>query len=88
VEDLALIPDFAIDPLLAQYGTVSALIVPIWLQSGPYGILGVYSSVRRLFSPLDLEFVQGVADLIRAADYRERWRHGWPLPGRRETPPE
>lgn len=88
VEDLALHADFAIDPLLARHATVSALVVPIWPQSGPYGILGVYSSVRRLFSPIDLEFVQGVADVIRAADYRERWRHGWPLPGRREMPPE
>jgi GAF domain-containing protein len=88
VEDLTLNPDFAIDPLLAKHGTVSALVVPIWLQSGPYGILGVYSSVRRLFSPLDLEFVQGMVDVIRAAEYRERWRPGWPLPGRREMPPE
>jgi len=78
VEDLALMADFDIDPLLARHTTVGALIVPIWLQSGPYGILGVFSSVRRLFGPLDLEMAQGVAEVIRAADYREHWRQGTP----------
>lgn len=76
VEDLAHMSDFDIDPLLARHAIVSALIVPIWPQSGPYGILGVFSSVRRLFGPLDLEMAQGVAEVVRAADYREHWRRG------------
>lgn len=88
VEDLTLFTEFHIDPLLAEHGVVSALMVPIWPQSEPYRLLGAYSSVRRLFSPMDVEFVQGVAGVMRAADYRDRWRHGRPLPRRRSAPTE
>jgi GAF domain-containing protein len=78
VEDFARFGHFELDldPALSNHRTVSALVVPIWAQTGVSGILGVYSSVRRLFSPLDVEFVQGVASVIRAAEHPDRWRPG------------
>ena len=76
VEDLARFGDFALDPVLTDHRAVSALVVPIRGRTGVSGLLGVYSAVRRLFSPLDLEFAQEVAGVIRGAEYRDRLRQG------------
>ncbi|MEO8140617.1 MAG: GAF domain-containing protein [Gemmatimonadota bacterium] len=74
VEDLRLAPVLGEDALLVSTGTISALTAPVRGQSGSSGLLGAFSSSRRLFGPDDAEFLQGIADVISAALYRQEWQ--------------
>jgi GAF domain-containing protein len=75
VEDLRFAPQFHPEPVLVGAGTRGLLLAPIRGQRGASGLLGVFSSTRRLFSPDEAEFLCGLADVISAALYREDWRH-------------
>jgi GAF domain-containing protein len=74
VEDLRLVPQFRSEPVLVAGGTTSVLLAPVRGQNGGSGLLGVFSSSRRLFTPDDAEFLHGLADVIAAALYRADWR--------------
>jgi signal transduction protein with GAF and PtsI domain len=74
VEDLRLVPAFSVEPLMVTSGTRSTLTVPVRGQRGTSGLLGAFSSRRRLYSLEEAEFLLGVADVIAAALYREDWK--------------
>lgn len=71
VEDLGSFPQLNTDPVLLACGTKSALTAPVRGQRGASGLLGAFSSRRRLFSPDEAEFLRGLADVIAAALYRK-----------------
>jgi GAF domain-containing protein len=82
VERLELAPAFRGPGLLRDHGVVSGASVVIVGQEYPFGVLSVYSTRRRMFTPDDVEFLQGVASVISAATYRwdshrgSHWRNG------------
>ena len=75
VESLALHPQF-LEPILSGHGVTSLLAVGIYGQVDLWGVLGIFSHVRRLWSPDDLELARGLSGTIAAALYRERWARG------------
>jgi GAF domain-containing protein len=56
--------------LLRDHGVVSGASVIIPGQKHPFGVLNVYCTSHRMFTPDDVEFLQGVASVISAASYR------------------
>lgn len=74
VEDLRLVPSFRVEPLMVTSGTRSTLTAPVRGQRGTSGLLGAFSSRRRLYSLEEAEFLLGLADVIAAALYREDWK--------------
>jgi PAS domain S-box-containing protein len=59
-------------PILAAYGVVSGICVPIPGPDGPWGALGVHSTRPRVFPPDDVLFLQAVAGILGAALERRR----------------
>ncbi len=59
---------FKIPTLLEEHGIISGATVPIF-DSGDdtYGVLGVYSSVKRNFNQDDIYFLQAVANVLTGA---------------------
>jgi GAF domain-containing protein len=62
---------FAISALLSENEPVSAAAVTIAGQDEPFGALGALSKQRRSFSRDDLNFLQGVANVVSTAVARE-----------------
>jgi GAF domain-containing protein len=58
---------FRISPLLSEHDPVSAAAVLIAGHEEPFGALGAFSKQRRSFSADDLNFLQGVANVISTA---------------------
>jgi signal transduction histidine kinase len=58
--------------LLGEHGVVSGVEVPIQPQSGPWGVLGAYSTRLRRFSPDEVDFLCAVADTLALAIEREQ----------------
>jgi GAF domain/Histidine kinase len=63
---------FRPSPLLVEHAVVSSVTVVIPGHLGPYGVLGVHTSERRVFSEDDVNFLQAVANVLAAAIERER----------------
>lgn len=73
VRELASDYRFAEEPILGEHGVVSALCVPLQvadLAGSPTGVIGAYSSKRRLFSSGDANFLQAVANVVSTASLR------------------
>jgi len=58
---------FAIAPGLVEHGIRSAIAVVIRGRSRPWGLLGVYTTGPRAFSPDDVGFLQSVSNLLAMA---------------------
>jgi PAS domain S-box-containing protein len=67
VEDLRRETRFPVPPLLADPGVVAVLNVVIRGDPRPYGVLGANASHPRRFSPDDIYFVRGVANVLADA---------------------
>jgi signal transduction histidine kinase len=71
VDDLATDTRLQDTPLLREHGVVSGISVILY---GPerreYGVLGAHATRRRSFSQDDVNFLQGVANVVSAAMYR------------------
>lgn len=89
VEDLRLVPAFRVEPLMVTSGTRSTVTAPVRGQRGTSGLLGAFSSGRRLYSLEEAEFLLGLADVIAAALYREDWKRQMTRPQPRDgsSPP-
>ncbi len=77
--------DATTDPRLENHaakkkeGIASLLVVPVIAQKDPIGILALYTAERRDFTPVDIEFLRGLADqggiaILKARDEYRRKR--------------
>jgi PAS domain S-box-containing protein len=67
VEDLPAEKRFSPPVLLLDHGVISGMTVIIPGVEQPYGILGVHTRSRRVFSHHDANFLQNVANLLASA---------------------
>lgn len=72
VEDYAEETPYAPSPLLLQHEVRSGITVQIPGHQAPYGVLGVYSSVRRAYGPEEVGFVRSAANILGTAMQRRR----------------
>lgn len=72
VEDLAAESRFRGPALLTEHGVVSGLSVIIRGPHGPWGVFGVHTRRRRVFTRDDVHFLQAVANVVGAALERQR----------------
>jgi PAS domain S-box-containing protein len=73
-EDLMDEQRFAGAPILHQHGVRSGVNVIVRRGEGVYGILGIYSTMKRSFTTDDIHFVQAVANIMSAVYERHRAR--------------
>ena len=71
VEDFATETRFTRPVLLADHEVVSGVSIIIQGVSGPWGVLGVHSKSRRIFSQDDVNFVQTVSNILAEAIERK-----------------
>lgn len=71
VADLAAEDRFETTALLRNHGVVSGIGVPIRGQHRPFGVLDAHSIRPRRFSTDDLNFLQGIANVLALAVERE-----------------
>ncbi|MGO9977354.1 MAG: EAL domain-containing protein [Solirubrobacteraceae bacterium] len=55
---------------LAEFGVASSVSVPITGVDGPFGVVGVHSTVQRTYAAGDIDFIQSLANVL--ADAIER----------------
>lgn len=67
VEDLERETRFVASPLLVDHGVVSGMTAVIPGRDTPFGVLGVHSPRRRLFTPGDGDFLRLVANIVGIA---------------------
>jgi signal transduction protein with GAF and PtsI domain len=72
VEDLSLETRFSEPASLAEPGLVSGMSVTIQGRPQPYGVLGVYTAQRRIYSRDDVNFLLSVANTLAAAIDRKQ----------------
>ncbi len=58
---------------LLENEVISGITVPIPGEGVPFGVLGAYSSAKRLFTDDDINFVQAIANVIAGAVLRNRY---------------
>ncbi len=62
---------FQAAPLLQEHGVVSSIMVVIYDRRGGWGVLGVGTTERHVFSTDDVHFLQAVANVLGAAIERK-----------------
>lgn len=62
-------------PVLVKMGVASGLVVVIGPKANPFGVLGAHTTRRRGFSRTDIDFLQGIANMLALAVEQERARH-------------
>ncbi len=73
VEDWSSETRFPCPRLLREHGVVCGVSVVIAGEDGrPFGILGVHSTARRQFAPIDVDFLRAVANIVASALHRSR----------------
>ncbi len=63
---------FSPSPLLLEHGLVSGMTMVIVGPENPFGILGAFTTRKRVFVPGDIQFLQAMAYTLAAAIQRER----------------
>lgn len=72
VEDLSTESRFHGPELLNQHGVTSGVSVLIMAREGPWGVFGVHTRDKRLFSEDDVHFIQSVTNVVTATLERRR----------------
>lgn len=72
LEDASSEQRFRLASIHRSHQIISGITVVIPGRSGPFGILGVYTSERRIFSEDDINFLQSMANVLAAAIDRKR----------------
>ncbi|MEB3218831.1 MAG: response regulator [Nostocales cyanobacterium 94392] len=67
IEDLCQETRFNSPTLLEEHGIISGVSVPIFGVGSAYGILGVYSPQKRVFTQDDVYFLQAIANVLSGA---------------------
>ncbi|MEA2395121.1 MAG: hypothetical protein QOJ82_3012 [Solirubrobacteraceae bacterium] len=62
----------AVSSLLGAYGAAGAVGVLIEGRDAPFGVLGAFAQRPRSFSPMDVDFVQAIANVLAAAVERAK----------------
>jgi diguanylate cyclase (GGDEF)-like protein/PAS domain S-box-containing protein len=71
VEDWLTETRFGMSPMVKQIGARSGATVPIEGHAGPIGVLGVQSTEPRKYSKGDMDFLQGLANVLADAIERQ-----------------
>jgi PAS domain S-box-containing protein len=74
VDDLQSEPRFRPSPLLVEHAVVSSVTVAVRGPGRLYGVLGVYSTQRRVFGEEAVALLDGIAALIALASERQSWQ--------------
>jgi GAF domain-containing protein len=72
IADLRTEKRFRPPPLLRDHGMISGVSVLIRGDGVPFGVLGAYTKVLREFTRDDVQFMQGVANILALAHRRRR----------------
>jgi signal transduction histidine kinase len=76
INDLRSDGRFVVSPLLREHGVVSTLIVPLFDQSRPLGVLGAHSLQPRTFAAEEIAWLQVLANVLSARLERQQYRQG------------
>ncbi|MEC4818400.1 MAG: response regulator, partial [Scytonema sp. PMC 1069.18] len=71
IEDLRTETRFSGSFLLQENHVISGLSVPIPKPPGCYGVLGAYTSKKRIFTQDDIHFIQSIANILSATVERQ-----------------
>jgi diguanylate cyclase (GGDEF)-like protein/PAS domain S-box-containing protein len=71
IEDFRLENRFKSEPLLHNYGVLSALSIPIGSSTHYWGVLAIYSLDLRFFTKDEVYFLQAIANIIASAANRK-----------------
>jgi signal transduction histidine kinase/CheY-like chemotaxis protein/PAS domain-containing protein len=72
IEDLRTENRFQPSALLRGHGVVSGVMVALRGQGVPFGVVGIHSAKRRVFTKDDIHFLQAVANVLETAVARKR----------------
>jgi DNA-binding CsgD family transcriptional regulator len=72
ITDLRKEKRFRPPPLLRDHGMISGVSVLIRGDGVPYGVLGAYTAAQRDFTRDDVQFLQGIANILALAHRRRR----------------
>ncbi len=72
VDDVAAQTQFKLPPLLAQHGVVSGVTTAIPTRGLPFGVLAVFSTRQRVFTPDEVQFLLTAANTVGMAAERRR----------------
>lgn len=72
VPDLRTETRFKVHPTLREHGAVSGVTVMIYGEKRPFGFLSIFSHQYRLFSDIDISFLQAISNVLAAAVERKR----------------
>jgi signal transduction histidine kinase/CheY-like chemotaxis protein len=72
VDDIAAQSRFKLPPLLAAYGVVAGVTAAIPTRGAPFGVLAVFTTRQRVFTPDEVQFLLSAANTIGMAAERRR----------------
>ena len=72
VDDFASEPPDSFSEILRAHGVVSGVDIPIVCSDGLWGVLGGYSNEAHRFTPANLDFLQGIANILATGIDRKR----------------
>jgi signal transduction histidine kinase/ActR/RegA family two-component response regulator len=72
VDDAAAQSQFRLTPLLESHGVVAGITAAIPTRSAPFGVLAVFTTQRRVFTPDEVQFLLTAANTIGMAAERRR----------------
>ena len=72
VDDISVQTEFTMPPLLAEHGVVSGVSAAIPTRGLPFGVLAVFSTRKRVFTPDEVQFLLSAANTIGMAAERRR----------------
>ena len=72
VDDIAAQTQFKLPPLLVEHGVVSGVAAAIPTRGLPFGVLAVFATRRRVFTPDEVQFLLSAANTIGMAAERRR----------------
>lgn len=73
-EDIAMESRFTAPALLVEHDVRSGISVVIYGHDRPWGVLGIHTKVRRKFTQVEVDYVQGIANVLGGALESERMR--------------
>ena len=76
VDDIAAQSQFALPPLLAEHGVVAGITAAIPTRGLPFGVLAVFTTRKRVFTPDEVQFLLSAANTIGMAAERRRAEAG------------
>ena len=76
VDDIAMQSEFKLPPVLAAHGVVGGITAAIPTRGLPFGVLAVFTTHKRVFTPDEVQFLLSAANTIGMAAERRRAEAG------------